>query len=273
MARNNFARYPDFADAIDAHPDWPRAMCFGDSWFQYPGPKSIDIEKQLPQIFKHSLFFNEGVAGRDSKMYKAGRDRVTRQLARFQFTALLLSMGGNDIVGREMLEFVKKKEDPRPLGTRIWGAVPQEVQDFIRLTAFEAALNDLRDDYVEMFERRRDAQPNCEIFVHNYDYIWPNGEAFKLGPVKAGPWVKPYLDGVGLTDPTGQRVVTSWLIDQLTSLLNELASIYPRVRVIDGRGTLLLASEWDNEIHPKGAGFKKLAEERWAPVLDGVLAR
>ena len=271
MAKNNFDRYSEFAEAVQKRKDWPRAMCFGDSWFQYPGPKAIDIQKQLPRIFKKTLFFNEGVAGRDSKAYKAGRDRVAKRLKDFQFTALLLSMGGNDIVGEEMAEFVKKKDDPQSNGTRIWGTLPQEVLDHIRLSAFEAGLNFLRDDYVEMFERRRDNQPNCEIFVHNYDYIWPNGKAFKLGPVKAGPWVKPFLDGVGLTSLPGQRVVTSWLIDQFTVLLNELASLYPRVRVIDGRKTVLTAEEWDNEIHPKGPGFKKIAEERWAPVLQGTL--
>ena len=60
MAVNNFARYRDLQSAIDTHQKWPRVMCFGDSWFQYPG-ESVDIQKQLPRIFKKSLFFNEGV--------------------------------------------------------------------------------------------------------------------------------------------------------------------------------------------------------------------
>ena len=48
---NNYQRIQDFAAAVEQHPTWPRAICFGDSWFQYPGPKPTHIEKQLPQIF------------------------------------------------------------------------------------------------------------------------------------------------------------------------------------------------------------------------------
>jgi hypothetical protein len=30
-------------------------------------------------------------------------------------------------------------------------------------------------------------------------------------------------------------------------------------------------SPWDNEIHPKAAGFKAIAQDAWAPVLGGLL--
>lgn len=271
MAQNNFSKYKEFAAAVAAHPKWPTAMCFGDSWFQYPGLKAIDIQKQLPRIFKKTLFFNEGVAGRDSKSYKIGRDRVAGKIGELQFTALLLSMGGNDIVGEELREFVKKKDDPQNIGSRQWGVIPPQVRDHIRLSAFESGLDFLRDDFVEMFERRNMARPDCEIVVHNYAYIWPNNKPFKLGPIKAGPWVYPFLRDVGLPDIDEQRIVTCWLIDQFTVLLNELASLFPRVRVIDAREALPKANSWDNEIHPKGNGFKLIAEEYWAPVLKGML--
>jgi hypothetical protein len=154
-------------------------MCFGDSWFQYPGFESGDIQKQLPKIFKKTLFFGEGVAGRDSKSYKIGRDRVARALGDYGFTALLLSMGGNDIVGEELREFIKKVDDPQNIGTRQWGVIPPQVRDHIRLSAFQTGLEFLRDDFIEMFERRKIHQPDCDIFVHNYAYIWPSGVGFK----------------------------------------------------------------------------------------------
>ena len=271
MRNNNFENFNRFADAANDHPSWPRALLFGDSWFQYPGGGEIDIEKQLPRLFTKTLFLNEGVAGRDSKMYKAGRDRVTRELGDGHFTALLLSMGGNDIVGNELQEYVKKKDDPQNLGARPWGIIPWQVRDHIRLSAFEAGLHFLRDDFVEMFDRCRRVRTDCEIFVHNYAYIWPNNKAFKLGPIKAGPWVYPYLFAVGLTDVDDMRVVTCWLIDQFTALLNELVSQVPRVHLIDAREALPSARSWDNEIHPKGPGFKLIATDYWAPVLKGFL--
>jgi hypothetical protein len=267
----NFESYPKFAKAIANHPKWPRAMCFGDSWFQYPGAKLIDIQKQLPRIFEKTLFFNEGVAGRDSKSYKQGRDRVARALGDYQFNVLLLSMGGNDIVGEELREFVKRKEDPQNIGSRQWGVIPPQVRDHVRLSAFEAALDFLRDDFVEMIERRDAHQPDCEVVVHDYAYIWPNNKPFKLGPIKAGPWVHPFLKDVGLPDIDDQRIVTCWLMDQFWALLSELASQFPRVRAIDAREALPKPASWDNEIHPKGPGFKHIATKYWAPALGGVL--
>jgi hypothetical protein len=124
-------------------------------------------------------------------MYKAGRDHVTREIGHGHFTALLLSMGGNDIVGGELPEYVKQASDPQNIGSRPWGVIPWRVRDHIRLLAFEAGLNFLRDGYVEMFQRCRNAKTDCEILVHNCAYIWPNNKAFKLGPFKAGPWVYP----------------------------------------------------------------------------------
>jgi hypothetical protein len=270
MTENNFNHYGKFAKAIEEKKNWPKAMCFGDSWFQYP-IKPIDIQKQLPHIFRKTFFYNEGVAGRDSKQYKIGRDRVANALGAYGFNVLLLSMGGNDIVGGELREFVKRKEDPQNIGDRQWGIIPPLVRDHIRLSAYESALRFLKDDFVEMIQRRDHFNPNCEIFVHNYSYIYPNGKFKKVGPFKSGPWVYPYLSAVGVPKVADQRIITCWLIDQFTVLLEELASQFPRVRVIDARKALPDESSWENEIHPTGAGFKFVAERYWKPALSGIL--
>ena len=39
--------------------------------------------------------------------------------------------------------------------------------------------------------------------------------------------------------------------------------------IVDSRGTLA-EKDWANELHPKGKGFKKIAKERWKPVLKGA---
>jgi hypothetical protein len=40
-----------------------------------------------------------------------------------------------------------------------------------------------------------------------------------------------------------------------------------RVHLVDSLGTLDPAKDWDNELHPKTAGFRKLAEGPWARTL------
>jgi hypothetical protein len=267
---NNLQRYQDLVDAVNAHPDWKRVMCFGDSWFQYPIAPGKDIQKVLPRIYRRTLFFNEGVAGLDSAKYKMGRGRVTRNLGEFEFDVLLLSMGGNDIAGSEMVEFVKEKDAPQDVGTRQWGVIPAPVRDHVRLSAFQRTLEYIQDDIFDMVQRRNQVRGACEIVMHTYDYPWPDGKPFKLGPIKAGPWIKPHLDDVGLTDFDQQRTVVMWLLDQYAALLNQIASQTPRFRVVKSLGTLKRA-QWGNEMHPTKAGFKVLVEKCWVPVLADIL--
>jgi hypothetical protein len=267
---NNLQRYQDLVDAINDHPDWKRVMCFGDSWFQYPIAPGKDIQKVLPRIYRRALFFNEGVAGLDSAMYKQGRSRVTRKLGEYEFDVLLLSMGGNDMAGSEMAEFVKEKDAPQDIGTRQWGVIPPAVRDHVRLSAFQQSLQFIRDDIIDMVQRRNQVRPACEIVMHTYDYLWPDGTPFKFGPIKAGPWVKPHLDAVGLTDFDAQREVVMWLLDQYATLLNELASQTPRFRVVNSLGTLK-RSQWENEMHPSRGGFRALVDQCWVPVLADLL--
>ena len=109
IGQNNLA-LPQFAKALEKHPGAWRALCFGDSWFQYV-PHPTDLNKQIAKLFKKTLFLKEGVAGRDSAMWKAALPRVQREIGTYRFHAILLSAGGNDVVGSELAEFVKETEE------------------------------------------------------------------------------------------------------------------------------------------------------------------
>jgi len=260
----------DFEALIRDHPKWPRALCFGDSWMNYP-PHPVDIDKQLRRLFKRSAFLNESKAGRESGQIKTLLPQLRGLLGSYQFKALLVSMGGNDVVGGELAEYVKPADEPQSSSSNEWGVIPASVRDHIRLSAFAAGLRFLVEDFRRVIAARDQLSVQTEIVVHNYDYIFPSGTPFKLLGVKSGPWLKPHLDGVGLSDPRRQRELSSWLIDQFTRVLNELISQTPRMRLVDSRGALGRESEWDNEIHPKAPGFRRIAETRWKPVLGGLL--
>ena len=271
IAQNNLSRVADYDRAVRDHPEAKRALCFGDSWFQYP-PDPIDINKQLARKFKGTLFMSEGVAGRDSASWKIGLPRIQREIGSYQFDAILFSNGGNDVVGEEMFEFVKSAGQLQSVGSTNWGPIPPEVYDHVRLDRFEVALQYAITDFKEVVDYRDTSSPQSIIFVHTYDYIYPSGDPFELGPITVGPWVKPALDGVGLTDPAGQRVVTGWLLDQLAAALKSYASLKPNFRVVDSRGVLTSKRQWANEIHPTKSGFAAISRERWIPQLTGILA-
>ena len=163
-------------------------------------------------------------------------------------------------------------DEPQDFGTRHWGRVPDVINRHIHLASFESALRFIASDYQQIIELRNQVRPDCEIVMHNYDYPWPDGKPYKLfGRKLTGPWIKPYLQEVGVADFASQRIVCSWLIDQFTEIQRELLSHNRHVRCVDSRGLVTKSGEWDNEIHPKRAGFKRIAEVAWKPVLDSLL--
>jgi len=271
IGNNNLSTIAAYAQQLAKFPDAKKCLCFGDSWFQYP-PRPIDINKQLARTFRDTLFLNEGVPGRDSAQWKLGLPRVQREIGAFHFDAILLSNGGNDIVGEELREFLKTPAQAQAVGTTQWGAIPPEVFDHVRLEMFEYALGYAIKDFKEVVQYRDMYSRESIIFVHTYDYIYPDGSPFKLGPITVGPWAKPALEDVGLTDPTQQRVVTNWLLDQFARALTAFASQNANMRVVDSRGTLTSKRQWENEIHPTKAGFTAIVQQCWVPALTGVLA-
>src|SRR4249919_3718591 len=140
IGQNNLM-LPQFDKAVAKYPAARRALCFGDSWFQYV-PHPTDLNKQIAKLFKQTLFLREGVAGRDSAMWKAALPRIQREIGTYQFDAILLSTGGNDIVGEELKEFVKEASFPQSPGDFPWGEIPGPVFDHILLDTFGHALRD-----------------------------------------------------------------------------------------------------------------------------------
>ena len=268
---NNNLRSTQYAKAVRDFPNAKRVLCFGDSWFQYI-PHPTDLNKQLARMFPESLFLSEGKAGRDSASWKIGLPRIRKQIETYEFDAILLSTGGNDVVGEELREFVKTRDMPQSVGTMPWGVIPPEVRDHIRLASFEQALRYVITDLKQVVEMRDRSSPSSIVFVHTYDYIFPSGIPFRLGKIKkVGPWVKPFFDAVRLTDPDKQRVVTTWLVDQFARELSAFVSQNRNMILVDSRDTLKLAIEWENEIHPDADGFEKIATSCWKPALVNVL--
>jgi len=101
--------------------------------------------------------------------------------------------------------------------------------------------------------------------------VFPSGKKYRLGPLKVGPWSKPYFKDVGLTDAVRVRAVVRWLLDGFQGMLDDLAANHANVIVVHSLDALDDPAKWDNEIHPTGEGFKELVEDFWQPMVDPLL--
>lgn len=269
---NRFDRENLFRAAVERHPKAKRALFFGDSWFQYPFSDK-DLAKQIPRHFKSTLFFNRGLAGRDSAQWKRGLAEIQDLIREYDFDAILLSGGGNDVVGEELEEFIKKEDEFQP-GSRIdWGGpIPEVVRKHLRLDIFDKALGFAIADLNLVVKLRDRFSPRSIIYVHTYDQIFPDGRGFR-GLKKA--WVQPTLNKAGLTDPAQQRELSNWLLAQFARRLEKLVADNNKktdnMRLVNSLGTLTTPAQWENEIHPNEKGFRRIAEKCWVPLLQQCL--
>ncbi len=73
--------------------------------------------------------------------------------------------------------------------------------------------------------------------------------------------VQPAMIAQGLVDPVRQRAVARIIIDDFNAMLARVAERWPGHLVhLDFRNVLLPDADWVNEMHPRAAGFKKLAD-------------
>jgi hypothetical protein len=104
---------------------------------------------------------------------------------------------------------------------------------------------------------------DCLILMHSYDYAVPDGRSVFRG---GKAWLKPALDDAGVPAALHQACIV-YLLNRFHATLVEVCKLDPaHLHVIDSRG-VLTPSDWANELHPKGSGFRKIVHQRWLPVL------
>lgn len=259
-----------FIDATHRHPALPRVYCLGDSWFQLP-LKPIDLHKQLRRLFAgEAIFANNAVPGRTTAEIKRQFPALSRHLGALEIDVLLVSMGGNDIAGHELAEYLKRPDEPQNRGPYA-APQPDVVERHVRLATFHSAMNTLQEDFQRVIDIRDQMRPACPVVLHSYAYPMPNGRrATRLGGIfKAGPWLKPHLVAAGLTTLDEKKALMRWLVDEFHARLGKLAAANRGVVVVDSRQAVK-DSEWADEIHPKDSGYERIAREYWQPVLMQV---
>jgi lysophospholipase L1-like esterase len=221
----------------------PVVVTLGDSWFDYPMYENIvdrldDAERHAFHRFDASGDTAENMARHLDRFVQAVRDDRPR--------FVLMSAGGNDVVNADWLTLLFRPFDP---------ALPPE-EYFV-----EQVWNDKMGTVMGAYRTILDAvAPVAPAFGHGYDYIVPSHRGVRWNNLLvAPPQVIVALERRGIADPALQVRLAAILIDRFAGELARLQSERPGDFVhVDLRGTLT-ADDWENEIHPRAAGFQRLA--------------
>lgn len=243
-------------------------LAIGDSWFWYPKQSNLLAEVSAVVKPDYSNIMALGYLGAKLEDYLAGK--YAKQFARElrpgflqYYSAVLISGGGNDAVdwGLCLRDNCANATTPE--------ACIDELELADRLASLGGWLLAMIGEIHDAYDRNGLNRP--AILTHCYDYAPPNGKGFEaplFGIPLLGPWLKPALDAHQVPPDDALRLgVVKVLIDRLAATLLEFDSPAKRIYVVDSTKTLDPATEWDNELHPTGAGFRKIVHGKWLPKL------
>ncbi|MFQ5581577.1 MAG: hypothetical protein ACE5F3_02995 [Mariprofundaceae bacterium] len=248
------------------HQNEARIYVEGDSWFAYPGTNIIteihDDADGDPIILQRAVSGDEAASmlsgnqrhtmvkefGHLKQRSNRFRDRGSN--ARVNPDFILFSGGGNDMVGMFDFPMLIRK---RPVGS--------DPKKFVRQDRFKNRLEQIKLSFIELGFIRDEFFKDCPIITHKYDLPIPSDKGVEfIGIPVIKSWMKPYMDGIGITNPDDQKGIAHYLIKAFGDMVDGLqqSNKIKHFYVIDTHHTLG-PNDWQNEIHPTPEGFGWIA--------------
>lgn len=177
--------------------------------------------------------------------------RVKKEASNYDRFVILLSAGGNDIVDKNLRDFLKDANTYNP-------PVDQD--------AFNTAIGQLKAAYQEIFNRISVAAGEKEVhfILHGYAYPPVNGRGvfinLEKSPIKVlhklspGPWLQPYFIQNNINNRPQQEEIIGGFMDQFNAMLQSLHPAQATVflHYVDLRGITDKINRdpgWCNELH------------------------
>lgn len=259
---------------LSRFPQRKLALSIGDSWFQYPLRSYGDIQRKLDNALRQELFIvDDSIPGRDADQVP-GRIERWRRLAgslaeeERPLRAILLSVGGNDVIGEDFARHLKRADEAAPEVPWPWQEqIPAVARRHLRLDALTATFATVAHAYGLLIRLREEFAPQAKLITHTYGAVTPSDAPYRFLFLKKGPWLWNGMQSVGLVRSADQIELTRWLLASFAALLQSLTVNRPWVQVLDTRLELQEATWWDNEIHPRGPGFQSLVDRFWLPAV------
>ncbi|MFP4531820.1 MAG: SGNH/GDSL hydrolase family protein [Desulfobacterales bacterium] len=244
-----------------------RILAEGDSWFAYPRRfllmgKDANIIDHLARE-DNLLILNTASNGDEIVDMISGEQKIglLKRLHHIDFDLVLLSGGGNDIVGRYDFGFLLYEKTPE----MEWRECINAARLFIKIRQVELA-------YRELIERIIEIRPKIRIVMHTYDFPIPSDKGYELFDVIpiGKSWIYPYFMQKKIHDPEDQRKIIRNMLLRLKSTLSKIEKDYPDNVVVVNTQGVLEKRHWANEIHPTSQGFGLLAQKIY---FEGIIGR
>jgi lysophospholipase L1-like esterase len=224
----------------------PLLLAEGDSWFQYPVWLK-DVIDCLQDDFTVCCLSAAGdtldnMASRKPE-YLKWLKMLTEKEGR-KLHAVLLSAGGNDLVGDQLAGMVNRFEAGR---NAAW---------YVDNPAYRARENRVVEGYRSILREVRAGWPDLQVLIHGYDHAIPRPpQGFQIPPRDG--WLGDPLRKQGIVDPPLQQAIVKVMIDRLNERLEEISRQVPEVSYVDLRS--VVAGDWHDELHPNDDGFARVA--------------
>lgn len=234
---------------------FPVAVSEGDSWFDYPFFLNMIDLIENAELFAHYRLEQSGDTVANMIGTATGVRNLRLIVEQVQPLCVLFSGGGNDLADAAGTLF-RPGSDADPISC-------------VRQSAVRALFGMIEDRYRVLVDQ---IGPIAPIIAHGYDYFAPSPAAVRFNGIAIGigPWIHPAMLEQGIAAPETQRAIARWLVDEFNMVLERVQQDHPTSFIhIDLRGTLDIDADWENEIHPTRAGFRKVA----AAAIDEIRLR
>jgi N-acetylmuramoyl-L-alanine amidase len=223
----------------------PRVFAEGDSWFCYPaglvanGPS--DVVHHLSRPYAVATQATPGALLQNMRDTLFNPGGLLTALDQFEIDVLILSGGGNDLLGGGRISTVLNP-GVRPL--------PEYFND-----KYGDYFWDVFKHLEHIVETVRRERPSVQIVLHGYDHA---------RPVSQGPWLGGPMAQLGIPKADQQAIVKRIVNHFNTAQKRFARQVNERAtrEVVFCANVRDLATEaWFDEIHPSSLGFGKVAAE------------
>jgi len=241
-------RQNQFENRLEDRDSRPILLAEGDSWFQYP----VWLDDVIDHLSDHYNIMCLSAAG-DLLEEMVEDGEIWDYLEGLRddghtVRALLLSGGGNDIVGDSLKELLNPHDGSEDAAAHINQAMVAEA-----FGAIEAG-------YRAIFRRVRDTFPDLPILIHGYDYAQPLPEQGSNIPPLDG-WLGEPMRDLNIPDGPLQAAIIHILINRINDIFagldQDADTGVAGVHYVNNRNTV--QGRWHDEMHPLDEGFGDVA--------------